>query len=42
VSAVQNIPRLIWPTGRLKKRAEKVLMKVGTMEMRRNKEIKKK
>jgi len=41
VSDVLNIPGLIQPTLRLKKNSEQVLMMVGTMEMWRNKGIKK-
>jgi len=35
VSAALNVPGLIWPTGRSKKKTEKVLMTVNTMETRK-------
>jgi len=40
VSASPNVPRLIGPTWRPKRKAEKLLMTANTMERRRNKGIK--
>jgi len=40
--ATPNVPRLIWPTWISKKIAEKLLMTMNTIEMRRNKRYKKK
>jgi len=40
VSAAPNVPRLIWPTRKLKRQAEKVLVTFNAMETRRNKGIK--
>jgi hypothetical protein len=37
VSAAPNVPELIWPTRKLMKQADKVLVMVSTMETRRNK-----
>jgi len=42
VSAVPNVPRLIWPIPRSTKKVEKVLMMVNITETRRNKGSKKK
>jgi len=42
VTATPNVPGLILPTWRSKNKAEKVLIMVSTMEMRRSKGIKKK
>jgi hypothetical protein len=42
VSAIPNVPRLIWPMRRRKKKVEKGLMTVNIMKTRRNKGIKKK
>jgi len=42
VSAAPNVPGLIWPILRSKKKAEKMLMTINIMEMRRNIGIKKK
>jgi len=36
VSAAQNVPRLIWPTRKSKRQAEKVIVTVSAMEKRRN------
>jgi len=41
VSAAPNIPRLIRPQRKSKKQAEKVLMMVNAIEMRRNKLVNK-
>jgi hypothetical protein len=37
VSIARNVPRLIWPSRRSKKKSEKWLVTVSTMETRRNK-----
>ena len=42
VSAAPNVPGLIWPIRRSKKKVEKMLMMVNIMETRRNERIKKK
>jgi hypothetical protein len=42
VSVVPNVPGLIRPVWRSKKKVEKVLLTVNIMQTRRNKEIKKK
>jgi hypothetical protein len=42
VSAAPNVPRLIRPTRKSKRHAEKVLVTVNTIETRRNKGVKKK
>ena len=42
VSAALNVPGLIWPIHRTRKKVEKPLMTVNMMETRRNKGIKKK
>ena len=42
VSAAPNVPGLIRPTQKSKRHAEKVLVTVNTIEMRRNKGVKKK
>jgi len=41
VSATPNVPRLIRPTWKSRRQAEKVLMTVNAIEMRRNKGVKK-
>jgi hypothetical protein len=41
VSAAPNVPRLIQPTQKSNRQAEKVLMTVNAIETRRNKGVKK-
>jgi hypothetical protein len=42
VTAAPNVPRLNWPIWKSKRHAEKVLVMVHSIEMRRNKGVKKK
>jgi len=42
VSAAPNVPGWIWPTQKLQRKAEKLLMMVNAIEMRRNKGVKNK
>jgi len=42
VSATPNVPRLIRPTWKSNKKAEKVLVRVNAIQTRRNKGVKKK
>jgi len=42
VSAVPNVPGLIWPARKSKSQAEKVLMMANAIETRRSKGVKKK
>ena len=42
VSTAPNVPGLVWPTQKSKRQAEKVLVTVNAVKMRRNKGGKKK
>jgi hypothetical protein len=42
VTATPNVPGLIWPIWKSKRHAEKVLVMVHSIEMRRNKGVKQK
>jgi hypothetical protein len=42
VSAAPNVTRLVWPTRKSKRQAEKILLTVNAVETRRNKGGKKK
>jgi len=42
VSAAPNAPRLVWPTRKLNRQAEKMFLMVNTIETERNKGVKKK
>jgi len=42
VSATPNVPGLVWPTGKVKSQAEKVLLMVNAIETGRNNAVKKK
>jgi len=42
VSAAPNVPRLVRPTQKSKRQAEKVLVTVNVIQTRRNKAVKKK
>jgi hypothetical protein len=42
VSAISNVPRLVWPIQKLKRQVEQVLVTVNAIETRRQNGVKKK